>query len=312
MKPARASGEAMELIEARRIWDLAPHSAFTDLVRFNGEWFCAFREGAAHVSPDGALRVIASADGARWESAARITSATGDLRDAKLNVAPDGRLMLTGAEALHDRSRRSHQSLAWFSRDGRAWGERVEIGEPNFWLWRVTWRAGKAYGIGYGCGPERGVRLYASGDGARFDRLSASLGAEGTANEASIAFDGDTALCLLRRDGDPGNGLLGAASPPYARWEWKDVGARIGGPHMVRLPDGRLVAAVRLYDGERRTSVCRVDPATGRLEEALRLPSGGDTSYAGLVLDGGILWVSYYSSHEGKTAIYLARVRVGP
>jgi hypothetical protein len=24
----------------------------------------------------------------------------------------------------------------------------------------------------------------------------------------------------------------------------------------------------------------------------------------------GMLWVSYYSSHEGKTSIYLARVKV--
>jgi hypothetical protein len=33
-------------------------------VRFRGEWFCVFREGKAHVSPDGALRIITSKDGA--------------------------------------------------------------------------------------------------------------------------------------------------------------------------------------------------------------------------------------------------------
>jgi hypothetical protein len=42
----------------------------------------------------------------------------------------------------------------------------------------------------------------------------------------------------------------------------------------------------------------------------LTLPSGGDTSYAGMVWHDGVLWVSYYASHEGKTAIYLARVKV--
>jgi len=41
--------------------------------------------------------------------------------------------------------------------------------------------------------------------------------------------------------------------------------------------------------------------------ELLRLPSGGDTSYPGLVWHGGLLWVSYYSSHEGRASIYLAR-----
>jgi hypothetical protein len=48
----------------------------------------------------------------------------------------------------------------------------------------------------------------------------------------------------------------------------------------------------------------------GRLTEFLKLPSGGDTSYAGLVWHEDLLWVSYYSSHEGKTAIYLAKVKV--
>ena len=52
-----------------------------------------------------------------------------------------------------------------------------------------------------------------------------------------------------------------------------------------------------------------IDPQAGRLTEFLKLPSGGDTSYAGLVLHGGLLWISYYSSHEGKTAVYLAKFR---
>lgn len=100
---------------AKKIWDQAPHNAFTDLVRFNDRWFCVFREGQGHVSPDGALRVITSVDGEKWESAALITSSNSDLRDAKITVTPDGQLMLCGAEALHDKSQHTHQSLAWFS-----------------------------------------------------------------------------------------------------------------------------------------------------------------------------------------------------
>ncbi|MEJ7592590.1 MAG: hypothetical protein WKF77_13640 [Planctomycetaceae bacterium] len=46
------------------------------------------------------------------------------------------------------------------------------------------------------------------------------------------------------------------------------------------------------------------------MTECLELPSGGDTSYAGMVLHDGLLWVSYYSSHEEKTCIYLAKVKL--
>jgi len=51
------------LVEVRKIWDRAPHNAFTDLIRFQGRWVCVFREGAGHRSHDGRVRVIASADG---------------------------------------------------------------------------------------------------------------------------------------------------------------------------------------------------------------------------------------------------------
>jgi len=72
-----AQGDA-ELVEVRKIWDRAPHNAFTDLVRFKGKWFCVFREGTAHVSPDGALRVITSKDGKDWVSAALLTQPKAD------------------------------------------------------------------------------------------------------------------------------------------------------------------------------------------------------------------------------------------
>ena len=78
---------------------------------------------------------------------------------------------------------------------------------------------------------------------------------------------------------------------------------------MLRLPDGRIVAAGRLYDGQVRTSLLWLDAEAGKLTEFLKLPSGGDNSYPGLVWHDGLLWVSYYSSHEGETSIYLARVK---
>lgn len=299
-----------ELIDVRRIWDQAPHNAFTDLVRFQQRWFCVFREGQGHVSPDGALRVIVSSDGETWESAALITSPNSDLRDAKLTITPDGQLMLSGAEAVHDTSKKTHQSLVWFSNDGIHWTEKQEIGDPDFWLWRTTWHRQQALSVGYACGEERSIRLYSSSDGRSFSTLVETLLTEGYPNETSILFDGDRALCLLRRDEKSGTGLLGSANPPYTQWTWKDLGVQIGGPHMIQLPDGRFVAAVRLYDAAVRTALCWIDPATGTLTEFLSLPSGGDTSYAGLVWHNDILWVSYYSSHEQKTSIYLARVKI--
>ncbi|MEZ6075414.1 MAG: sialidase family protein [Pirellulaceae bacterium] len=52
-----------------------------------------------------------------------------DLRDAKITVTPDQRLMLSGAAAMHDTSHYKHQSMSWFSDDGENWSEPVEVGE---------------------------------------------------------------------------------------------------------------------------------------------------------------------------------------
>ncbi len=175
------------------------------------------------------------------------------------------------------------------------------------WLWRLTWHKGVAYSVGYACGQERKfARLYRSEDGKHFETLVDELHTEEYPNETCLVFlEDDTCLCLLRRGG---TGLIGRAAPPYTDWTWKDLGVRIGGPNFVRLPDGRYVAAVRLYDEQVRTALCWLDPDAGTLDEFLALPSGGDTSYAGLMWRDGLLWVSYYASHEGKTSIYHARV----
>ena len=161
----------MKLLEVRKIWDQAEHNAFTDLIRFKESWFCVLRESSGHTANDGSLRVITSDDGETWESAALITSSNSDLRDAKITETPEGELMLCGAESLHDKTHHSHQTLAWFSKDGLTWSDRHEIADKDFWLWRVTWHKGTAYGVAYSVGNERDnhgfARLYASKDGKR-------------------------------------------------------------------------------------------------------------------------------------------------
>lgn len=292
-----------------RVGDAAPHSAFTDLVRWRDRWWCVFREGQAHVSPDGAIRVMTSEDGVRWTSAARLVSRLGDLRDPHVTVAPDGRLMLYGAVALPPAGPAKHRSLVWFSGDGREWSEEAMVADPNVWLWRVAWNGPEGLGVGYDTDGERFVRLYATRDGRSFETRVETLFAEPNPNETGLAFLPDgTCLCLLRRDGQPGTGKLGRARPPYRDWTWQDLGVRIGGPQLIRLPDGRLIAGVRLYDGAVRTSICRLDAEAGRLRELVKLPSGGDCSYPGLVWHDRELWASYYSSHEGRTMVYVARV----
>ncbi len=303
------------VVEVRKIWDRAPHNAFTDLTRMGEWWYCVFREGQEHVSDDGKIRVIRSMDGRAWESAGLLDLAGYDLRDASISHTPHGRLMLMGGATVLGPPRGATGSFVSFSDDGTSWTPPRIVVEPGRWLWKATWHEGKAYGVAYATSGERQPSvLMVSDDGIAFREQAAKLlDAEGEATEATLRFDdAGTAWCLHRRDGSPNTAMLGRAKPPYTDWQWRDLGAYLGGPNFIHTPHGEWIAAGRLLDGEARTSVLWLDLEHGAMTELVKLPSGGDTSYPGLVWHDGLLWVSYYSSHEGRTSIYLAKVEVAP
>jgi hypothetical protein len=311
-----ASPEAT-IVEVKPIWDAAPHNAFTDLARWNGSFWCAFREGRAHVSADGKIRVLTSADGADWESAALVAHDDYDLRDAGLSTTPEGRLMLIGGAAprKEDNQRAPTGSFVSFSRDGSTWTEPKIVVEPGRWLWRVTWHGDTAYGVSYATPEGRPyTALLTSDDGQKFRALVPQLFGEGYPTEATLRFEDDgTMLCLQRRDGEPDarSAYLGIAEPPCTDWQWHDLGIYFGGPNFIQIPSGHWIAAGRIFRDEGpKTELAHLDVQNKTLTPIVELKSGGDNSYPGLVWHDDTLWVSYYSSHEGKAKIYLAKVKI--
>jgi hypothetical protein len=302
-----------ELVSVAKIWDAGKHNAFTDLVRHNEAWFCVFREGEGHVSDDGKLRVITSKDGKEWTSIAVISSSDGDLRDAKISVTPAGKLMLSTVLATPKNVDIKHQSRTYFSDDGQTWDGPHTVGDPNFWLWRTSWHDGKAYNVGYATHGENQVRLYVSDDGKKFSTLVQKLAVKNEyPNESALGWKDDgTALCLLRCE-KPNLAQLGTAAPPYKEWTWRELDQPLGGPALIRHESGRWLAAGRIHKPTIHTGLCWLDTDNGKLVELAKVPSDGDTSYPGLVWHDELLWMSYYSSHEGKTSIYLAKLRVQP
>lgn len=311
----KVAASPVRLIDVTRIWDAAPHCAFTDLVRFKGQWYCTFREGPKHVSEEASIRVLRSRDGKKWASAALIAQPTVDLRDSKLSIMPDGRLMLLGgARQWPPKYERRLWSWVAFSADGTTWTQPQRVLDEGMWLWRLTWHDKVGYGIAYlptldGKNREGYFsRLYRTTDGLQYEQVAEFTGYPGL-SEATLRFGDDgTMYCLHRRDAGTKTALLGVSKPPYTRWTWKDSGHYFGGPNFV-VCGGQWWAAGRWLDsGPAKTVLARADFERGTLEPVLDLPSGGDTSYPGMVVEDGTLWMSYYSSHAAKTAIYLARI----
>jgi hypothetical protein len=297
------------------IWNAGAHNAFTDLVRWRDHFWCTFREAKGHVGGDGQIRVIDSADGTDWKSAALIAEKDIDLRDPKFSITPDDRLIIVcgGSVYLGTTTLKGRQPRVMFSADGSTWSPPARVLSEGDWLWRVTWHKGKAYGVSYkaGAADKTGdwtLNLYDSSDGLQWT-LVTPFEVTGRPNETTLRFlENGNMMAMVRREGANRMGWFGTAQPPYKSWTWHESNYQFGGPNFIQLPDGSLIAGTRDYATKPKCSTLVARLADGKLVPLVTLPSGGDTSYPGLVWHDGILWVSYYSSHEGKTSIYLAKI----
>lgn len=304
-----ALGGTPELVSVEKIWDAGPHNAFTDLVRFENQWWCTFREAENHGPSYGKVRVIVSSDGTQWASAGLLEESGTDLRDPKLSVMPDGRLMLMmgGSNLIDGRVYRSRSPRVSFSEDGRRWSTPQKLLAEDHWLWRVTWHDGWAWSVsklGEGRDPRRGM-LYRSRDGLEWEFISEFRLPDNTwnASETTVRVMPDGRMIALTRPH-----WIGSSQPPYTVWSWTKMNENIGGPNYIRSPDGELWASGRRYGEQATTVVARLTAES--YEPVLTLPSGGDCSYPGMVWHDGLLWISYYSSHEGRSSIYLAKIAI--
>jgi hypothetical protein len=161
------------------------------------------------------------------------------------------------------------------------------------------------------------LELLVSDDGVRYQPLVPKLYGEGYPTEVTLRFDASGACyALVRRDrrgGDSYSAILGVSHGDYTQWQWHDLGPEFngfGGPNLIQLPTGHWLAAGRMHQDGSHTALCYLDMTNHTMTKLLKLPSGGDTSYPGLLWHNGLLYMSYYSTHEGKTSIYLAKLTI--
>lgn len=312
-----------EIVSVQKIWDKAPHNAFTDLVRFKNLFLCCFREGNGHVGGDGVIRVLISSSGDTWVDYATIAEAGVDLRDPKFQITPDGKqlYLLCGGSIYEGTQLKGRRPRYATSIDGKVWTPPQKLLAEGDWLWRVTVNPAdsKFYGAAYNAYPTTGgpkfedewsLKTYSSADG-RVWQLSSILQVPGQPNETTLRFLKDgSAVALVRREAGDRKGAIGVAQAPYRQWTWTALSVPLGGPNFIELPDGSLIAGSRGFGQTPGPHMVLYKMTKTGLEPLLELPSGGDCSYPGLVWHEGQLHVSYYSSHEGKSAIYHARVRL--
>lgn len=335
-------------IKVTRIWDGArdgaQHCAFPSIEYFQGKYYVSFREGEGHVfdkdgKAAGKVRVLCSKDGRKWESVALLAKEGFDLRDPKLSVTPDGRLMLViGGSVYEGKVLAQRIPQVAFSSDGRHFSdpEPAEFSEGipfgMEWLWRLTWHDGTGYAVIYG----EKFALVKTVDGRHFETVT-ELAADGFPNETTLRFTSDGRMAMMiRRESNDKRGWWGVSEAPYTDWNFVPMDLQLGGPEfLITTGPGcpgngfagssvsgskgsgvgstgseLVIAGTRSYFiGKKPKTILLKGGLDGVFEEVCVLPSGGDCSYPGFRIVGDELWVVYYSSHElGHAAIYLAKV----
>jgi len=315
--------KSYEGITSTRIWDKAGHSAFTSLIRFNEYFYCAFREGVSHVGDGGVIRIIKSKDGLYWETAEvlqlKSSGASIDLRDPKLSVTPDNRIMIIVDGEFYRggavSSRRPY--ISYSDTNGENFSELMKsnvyyptenmLSDSSFWMWSLFNHKATYYAFDYLC-----FTLFKSSDVGKTFYPIKRLDYEGIGekpSETALYIDStDKMYAFIRRTN--ANGYLGTSISPYTDWTYQELDFRLEGQNVIPLNNNSFIVGTRRFDENNINpqAAIYVTDLEGKIKKEFILPSSGDCSYPGMILDKSFLWISYYSSHEGRTSIYFTKI----
>lgn len=317
----------------RRAFHNGEHNAFTDLVRFEGRFYLAFRS-----CPDGhmvhstaSIIILASSDAQQWQQVHRFSVAKRDTRDPHFLVFKNRLFVYTGTWYCGDTSPRredydlnQHLGYAAWSKDGTTWHSPVMLeGTFGHYIWRANTFDGKAYLCGR---RKKSFAIPPRGEGSMVESAmlesddgliwrTRALFQEVRGDETAFQFEPDGNIVAIGRR-SRGTAQLLKAPKPYTQWQRQDLDRYVGGPLLTRW-GGRYVVGGRktVDDKGPKTSLCWL--VNDQLHEFAELPSAGDNSYPGfVVINATRALVSWYSSHEKDangntlTAIYLADLEV--
>jgi len=312
-------------MEVKCVWWDGYHNAFTDIAKYRDNFYITFRHATEHQRPGkGEIYVIKSKDTEHWELIQKFP-ALPDSRDPKFFLFQDKLgIVFFGSSDNPDHSR----VFISYSDDGKIFSQLKEIKLSKSWIWRIRNHKGILYATVYKITEPFGTFLFKSENGEDFELVSTIVDGD-LANEADILFEDEVCYAFVRRENNE-TPVMAISRFPYTKWERYTMNIVVKGPHIFKFSekiycsgrvflrnDGRFFSYVKNEQEKKAvTGVVEFDRKDLILRPVTILPSGGDNSYCGHVIDGDKIYISYYSQHElekresfvGKNAagIYLA------
>jgi hypothetical protein len=292
------------------------HHSNTDLIKYDGRYLLAHATSPWHFASQKCKLVIRSSpDGKQWEVLSEIRVPGEDVRDPKL-VVINGRLFLYFLRNKEKFLAEPTGNSYCVSDDAVTWSEPEELAIKGWLLWRPKTFDGETFYMSAYWWEHGKSMLFRSTDG--IDWTEVGLIYEGDKNdETAISFKPDgTMVMTARLEIDPNrwgyhpeaHTLIGTSSPPYTQWNLsRSYETRLDGPYLFQIGErtyacGRRHVGGASYMGSvwgaKRTSLYLVLP--DRLVFLSDLPSNGDTSYTGVVVEEDSVLISYYTSPLGR------------
>lgn len=210
----------MKIRSIRRIVNDSNHNMCTASQWLGGALLVAYRQGDAHVSPNGKVLVLRSRDnGVTFEHVALLRGAT-DTRDPHLYTA-EGKVHCVAFET--DPIRITGASV---TSDGLHWSPyRRFTGADGWWLWHPEYRDGRHYCCGYTWKPDQtdakwsAIGWFESDNGFDWKHIATLREGDDAPSECCLLFrPNGEAVMLVRREYPSPSPLMMTARPPYREW----------------------------------------------------------------------------------------------
>lgn len=295
------------------------HNSNTDLIYWRDHFYLVHAQSPFHMgTTESKLIIHRSADAHTWEQLAELQVPGQDIRDPKLAVIDDQLLLYALPNSNFEPE--PFGTVLASSDDGVTWSS-LEPVEPQGWLlWRPKTFDGETwYATAYWHEHGRSA-LFKSTDGRTWEHVS-DIHSGDRNDETALEFLPDGRMLVTARlEGDDrawhqgsknAATLLATAEPPYTEWTTtRSQTSRLDGP--VLFPYNGEAYAVGRYDpegldswygmsslfGRKRTALYRV--SEDELVRLTDLPSNGDTSYPGIAIKDGDLYISYYTNEPTR------------
>lgn len=300
-------------ITITKIWDNSPHNAFTDLIKFNGIYYCSYSEEYSSsidtAGSIGGIRIIRSKTGKNWESVDLIQKKGVRLCNPRLSITPDRQIMIIMDGFSSPLVSFSDKKGDAFSDPESVNVDRTIITGKNR-LWKVTWFRGTGYALFYTPDSKNDrISLLKTIDGKNFEKVI-KIEANGLLDESTLRFDQNGTMYAIINNLEKGKRVIvGKSNWPYTKWSYlkiKDVPDKF---NYTIMNKNIIMVATGLFKPEIHTGVLTINKK-GFIEEILKIPLVKDVCYPGIIKESGKILISCCSKHEGKPAIYLIKVSV--